>query len=229
MTKKSGFTLIELLVVIAIIGIVASLLLPTLQTIKRRALIVACQSNLRQIYTAVRLYLDDNEVMPVITLAYGAEDHPNKSRDPEGIPTLATALSPYTGTNAIFRCPSDRRGVLHGSLSTGGGSCFKTWGTSYDYNWNMYFEYGAPGYRRSSGRSGNSLYGHTPVSSSTIDSIKGAEYVMVYDYDNSWARWHWLEGKPFLNLLYFDGHVDGEFFKKERHGQRVIKKLRWWK
>jgi prepilin-type N-terminal cleavage/methylation domain-containing protein/prepilin-type processing-associated H-X9-DG protein len=54
-----GLSLIELLVVIAIITILASIVLPVYATIRNKARMAVCQSNLRQIAIAFRAYLDD--------------------------------------------------------------------------------------------------------------------------------------------------------------------------
>lgn len=57
---KRGFSLIELPAVIAIFGILAVLLLPALTRAKHSAQRTLCQSNVRQLNLAVRMYADDH-------------------------------------------------------------------------------------------------------------------------------------------------------------------------
>lgn len=64
MKRSEGFTLIELLVVIAIIAILNAIILPMIPTANDRSNIAVCESNLRQIGLAMRMYMEDYGAMP---------------------------------------------------------------------------------------------------------------------------------------------------------------------
>jgi len=122
--RRRGFTLIELLVVIAIIAILAAILFPVFAQAKAAAKKTQSISNLKQLGTAVNIYLSSNEdLFPLAFLNYDPEGGYNWNRF---IPVPATQLEPnapswkkeaaaifvynsvqpYAKSTALMSCPS---------------------------------------------------------------------------------------------------------------------------
>jgi len=62
--RRTGFTLIELLVVIAIIAILAAMLFPVFARARESARKIQCLSNVKNIATAIQMYLTDYDRFP---------------------------------------------------------------------------------------------------------------------------------------------------------------------
>jgi len=97
--KSDGFTLIELLVVIAIIAILAAILFPVFAQAREKARQTSCTSNMKQIGTAMMMYVQDND-----------ESYPQVWYADTG--HWANVVLPYLGqgkqiwTGGIMICPS---------------------------------------------------------------------------------------------------------------------------
>ncbi len=74
---RRGFTLIELLTVIAIIAVLAALLFPVFNRVRKQAGMTTCMDNLRQIGQSVKLYYEDNQRYPAAL--YGFVEQYNAS------------------------------------------------------------------------------------------------------------------------------------------------------
>lgn len=94
---KQKFTLIELLVVVAIIGILASLLLPSLSKARKNAIKASCVNNMKQIGIATFMYAENN-----------ADYYPYRYRNNQ--PTYDDNLAGYDGRDPIPE--SEKSGVL---------------------------------------------------------------------------------------------------------------------
>lgn len=117
--------MIELLVVIAIIAILAAILFPVFSRAREQARKTACLSNLRQMGTALIMYLQDwDETYPIPRM--GPTTCPvtcNTWAAPHY--TWRYIIQPYIKNADVFVCPSHVNYVQH----DGEGYHFDIWGT----------------------------------------------------------------------------------------------------
>jgi prepilin-type processing-associated H-X9-DG protein len=99
------------LVVIAIIAILAAILFPVFAKARDRAKATSCLSNMKQIGTAVQMYVDDNDSR---LFFYASATAPSQSRTGAVIASSQkdaerwwNVLMPQIKTVDVFRCPSD--------------------------------------------------------------------------------------------------------------------------
>lgn len=98
MNRRAGFTLIELLVVIAIIAILAAILFPVFARARESARKTVCNSNVRQLTLAAKMYAQDyDEWLP--RDYYAANSSTTSAR-------LVGQIMPYLNNMDIFYCPS---------------------------------------------------------------------------------------------------------------------------
>ncbi len=115
MKTRRAFTLAELLVVIAIVAVLAAVAYPAYQRVIESGRATACTSNLRQLGSALGLYLgENNNTMP--TLKAG------RASVGEDVPVLDNTLNRYLPTSTVFACPADKAGFAART------------GTSYHWN-----------------------------------------------------------------------------------------------
>ena len=127
-----GFSLIELLVTIAIIALLASLLLSTLASAKKKAQSAYCMNNFRQLTIGWHLYADDNN--DTLAKNFGVPDgtrpwwlccvagclsplNPTQYQAQATnaalmVPGLSGSIGPYVKSPRVYRCPSDKSAIV---------------------------------------------------------------------------------------------------------------------
>ncbi len=112
--SRAGFTLIELLVVIAIIGILASVVLASLNSARRKSRDARRQTDRREIFKAIELFKSDNGGVP-----------PDSSGCTGGVCDSTTGLtwipglSPTYISNGVSRDPNNSGTLIYRYVSFG--------------------------------------------------------------------------------------------------------------
>ncbi len=213
-----GFTLIELLLVIAIICLILMLTVPSLVSVRRKALILGCQSNMHQINLILATYrVHNDEIIPYLFYASEGMLDPVHMQDPA---TKISGLAKIVGEDrGILRCPADTGydGVDY-QLTPDGASCYACFGQSYTYNNAFYTD---PPAEYEPGQ---------PVRYSQVEEPDSI--VMLSDFSSAWhgAAASSNKGmKYFLNILFFDGHVEGKEFLSDLEAKEYRdRNSRWW-
>ncbi|MGB0743370.1 MAG: type II secretion system protein [Opitutales bacterium] len=201
-----GFTLLELLVVIAVIGILVSITVPTVQSVRLSAQQAQCASNMRQLGAALLLYAATNN-----------------NKLPETSHTAAVGQSwVYTleeylgGSDEVRICPADPNGEER--LAAGG--------TSYILNSFLFVPQRDPFGRTIGGPTNNLSHIQSPAKTPMAFIISDSQGVGAgndHTHSNRWDSWSAvasdiapgrfgggasdsLSGSS--NYLYADGHVE---------------------
>ena len=145
MKLAKNFTLIEMLIVVAIIGILASILLPSLAKAKKKAIIVVCTSQIRQLALGQNVYCNDFNGFFPDTEGPGYSKHNwgwagNTDRW-GGNKATARPINPYVADNItddskieVLECPTDENPNAYNKYGEGKYSWYKVFGTSYSIN-----------------------------------------------------------------------------------------------
>lgn len=137
---RRAFTLIELLVVIAIIAILAAILFPVFAQAREKARSASCLSNVKQIMTGVKMYVQD----------YDEQNPPYVwSPGPGGVWfSWMEMVNPYVKNAEVFICPSGPKTPSAAYAGCGTANriashyCWPGW-FAYDYfGWNITTEAG---------------------------------------------------------------------------------------
>jgi prepilin-type N-terminal cleavage/methylation domain-containing protein len=196
--RRNAFTLVEVLVVIAIIGLLVSILLPSMSRARAASKRVACASNLKQIGVVMRIYIGENrDRLPYASAMPSVSPLPLETDDAISISDVFKKR--LGGGIEIFKCPADpehaRREPPNVDLSY-----FETERSSYEYRWRY-----RPGRHLLGGRTTDEV---ARILKQRTGRIVGENTIWVMqDYFN----YHGKEGKPGARrYLYIDGHV-GDF------------------
>ena len=102
-SHRAAFTLLELMTVIVVIGILTTLIIPAVATVRGRAERASCASNLRGLYAAAHSYVQDKQSWPQIST--------KGIQEPRYALEWIQALEKYSISRKNWICPSTQRNM----------------------------------------------------------------------------------------------------------------------
>ena len=236
--SKKGFTLIELLVVIAIIALLLSIVMPSLQFVKKQAEHAVCLSNLGNLSKAWYAYSGENDDKmvggtPALTSGWvclaqtkdGASRASGSEIDEKIIGIRRGLLYPYLEDPKVYHCGGDKRWLEPPVITSFGGK-------------GGYRSYSIP-----CGMNGIDwpeiipLKKHTNIQSPDskyifVEEMDGRGYNMgawaIYSVQQQWidpiAIWH----NNFSSLGFADGHVESHRWFGEGTIEMAESQEFWW-
>ena len=211
---KKKFTLIELLVVVAIIGILVSILLPSIQKARREAMAAVCKSNQKQIGIGILSYAASNDDAFPYSLTVAAADVPDANNPPpNGKPTQEVIWYDAGESVDVFVCPLDPSPEDYNFWSFGNNRPhFEDEDARSSY---MFNEKGAWAYAKS--KKTPLRFGMItdqdgwPMASDGRITVSGGNPLWlrtnISDSDR-WMQIDWTHENHRLNMLFGDGHVE---------------------
>ena len=109
--RKLALSLLELLVVIVIIGILSILVLPVISGMRARAQKTQCAANLRSLYTATELFIQQNGSWPQIAMS------DSDSAEEDYAKAWIAALQPFGPMQKTWICPTTQNLLGNPDLS----------------------------------------------------------------------------------------------------------------
>lgn len=222
--RFTSFTLVELLITIAIIAILSAILLPALTQAKGRVKTIHCISKLKQIGTALDMYITDNNDWSMQALM--SRERPENYYESPAVYSgqvrwdwyiYPAGYLPFNRNNEMCRC-TERSIRAPGTLD---------YGTYSGLGWYAMTSYG---YTRSGGvpLSKRSLWRNPSVKLWVIDGTDfttGNNYAVWYYYPENVSTTSRIETRhnKRANVLRLDGHVDNISRTEHQHGSTDLR------
>jgi prepilin-type N-terminal cleavage/methylation domain-containing protein/prepilin-type processing-associated H-X9-DG protein len=210
---KSRFTLIELLVVIAIIGVLASILMPSLQKSREATKTIVCVNQMAQISKAEMMHIEDNNEYFTIAQNRGPghvifDEQLTDYLSIDLPDNIKTSVRNYTMSNhaeiikdmqATFLCPIDTKLDVSSNFPGRGRRTY----TMNGYGWNsgnLTINYGV------SGKDCSVQLGNIVSASETIVFLEQqAPYNTIGGYNHCFAKdiGRWQKDNNFIDQMTF--------------------------